>query len=309
MLDLPIISKFHVRSRTPTILDQAWIRLACDMSSAFAGLSYFIRRARKKQRRPSSSEEDQANPTMKAIKVLARPAAFTSVESAVRNARYLWLVSRIISRGETYGTAWGVFNTIRWALVTVPVQALETSTLAFVCHSWGQWRACAGVDTRRPRASRKDLLDVARPSFISCVLTLVVEIAVCICLSLWGMVPFAYYLSASTEVALVTRKMWRNIEWCYIFYALVTQLGAVLLATNPRWCLYEAHTSNFLWVLPSAIVVTTVKLFEEHAWTYYSIIFGGTLVSDFFHVLIVLCVWARRLMKGKRAVGSVNRTL
>lgn len=193
---------------------------------------------------------------------------------------------------------------------TVPVQALETSTLAFVGHSWAQWRARAGVDTRRPRASRKDLLDVARPSFIiSCVLTLVVEIPVCICLSLGGMVAFAYYLSASTEVALVTRKMWRNIDGCYIFYALVTQLGAVLLATNPRWYLYEAHTSNFLWVLPSAIVVTTVKLFEEHAWTYYSIIFGGTLVSDFFHVLVVLCVWARRLMKGKRAVASVNRTL
>jgi len=89
MLDLPIISKFHVRSRTPTILDQAWIKLACDMSSAFAGLSYFIRRARKKQRRPSSSEEDQANPTMKAINVLARPAAYTPAESAVRNALYL----------------------------------------------------------------------------------------------------------------------------------------------------------------------------------------------------------------------------
>jgi len=91
----------------PTILDQAWIKLACDMSSAFAGLSYFIRRARKKQRRPSSSEEDQANPTMKAIKVLARPAAYTSAESAVRNALYLWLVSRIISLGETHGTAGG----------------------------------------------------------------------------------------------------------------------------------------------------------------------------------------------------------
>ncbi len=121
--------------------------------------------------------------------------------------------------------------------------------------------------------------------------------------------PFAYYLSASTEVALVTRKMWRNIDWCYIFYALVTQLGAVLLATNPRRYLYESYISNFLWVLPSAIVFTTVKLSEERAWTYYSIIFGGTLVSDFFHVLFVLCVWARRLMKGKRAVGSVNRTL
>ncbi|KAI4121933.1 MAG: hypothetical protein LQ347_006693, partial [Umbilicaria vellea] len=130
ILDLLIISKFHIGSWTPTIIAQALIRLACDMSSALAGLAYFVYIARKMQRSTRGVEEP-ARPRVKAIKVLARPAAYTFVESALRNSLYLWLVSKIISMGESYGTAWGVFNTIRWGLVMVPVQALEASTLAF----------------------------------------------------------------------------------------------------------------------------------------------------------------------------------
>lgn len=92
---------------------------------------------------------------------------------------------------------------------------------------------------------------------------------------------------------------WKNIDWCYIFYALNYQLAAILLATVPRWYLYQALGSNFLWMLPWAIVVTVVHLTQEHAWTFYSIIFGGALVFDFFNVSLVLFFWTRRLMKGK----------
>ena len=42
LLDLLIISKFHIGSWTPTIIHQALIRLACDLTSALAGLIYFI---------------------------------------------------------------------------------------------------------------------------------------------------------------------------------------------------------------------------------------------------------------------------
>ena len=145
------------------------------------------------------------------------------------------------------------------------------------------------------------------------------------------MESFAYYLSDSNDVALITKKMWKvvappfspsqmlpeplvltseqNIDWCYIFYALQYQLAAILLATNPRWFLYQALGSNFLWMLPWAIVVTKVKLSEEHAWTYYSIIFGGALVFDFFDVGIVVLFWAWRLMKGKITLRRVHSTL
>lgn len=38
----------------------------------------------------------------------------------------------------------------------VPVQALEVSTLAFVDHNWGQFRAQSG--TAYPEATRKDII-------------------------------------------------------------------------------------------------------------------------------------------------------
>lgn len=105
MLDLLTISKFHARARIPTTIDQTLIGVACEMSSAIAGLGYSFYMARKMQRQSGNSEENQALPTVKAIKVLARPAAYTFTESALRNALYLWLVSRMISLGESYGTA------------------------------------------------------------------------------------------------------------------------------------------------------------------------------------------------------------
>lgn len=54
--------------------------------------------------------------------------------------------------GQNYATAWGVFNTIRWGLVMVPVQALEATSNAFVGHRWGVWLV-------KPweRASRRDI--------------------------------------------------------------------------------------------------------------------------------------------------------
>lgn len=96
------------------------------------------------------------------------------------------------------------------------------------------------------------------------------------------------------------------MDWCYIFYALQYQLSAVLLATSPRWYLYQALGSNFLWILPWAIVVTKAHLSEERAWTLYAVIFGGALVFDFFDVGVTLAVWAWRLGRGKIGVRRVS---
>lgn len=98
----------------------------------------------------------------------------------------------------------------------------------------------------------------------------------------------------------------QNIDWCYIFYALNYQLAAILLATVPRWYLYQALGSNFLWMLPWAIVVTKVDLPQAHAWTFYSVIFGGALVFDFFNVGLVVLLWAWRLSKGKVRLYAVS---
>ncbi|KAL8868233.1 MAG: hypothetical protein Q9174_005121 [Haloplaca sp. 1 TL-2023] len=259
--------------------------MACDITAALAGLIYFAYIARGLHRR----ERDDSHPhgtrlrlfSIDALKALIPPSTYTFIESALRNALYLWLVSSIVSLGETYSTAWGVFNTIRWGLVMVPVQALEASTLAFVGHNWGQWRATVGANVHRAKASKRDLI---------------------------GMQGFAFYLSGSTDVALVTTKMWQNIDWCYIFYALNYQLSAILLATNPRWFLYQALGSNILWVLPWCIVVTEVKMSQERAWTFYSVIFGGSLVFSFLVVGVVLMLWVRCDYADKTRVKAVGRS-
>jgi hypothetical protein len=85
-------------------------------------------------------------------------------------------------------------------------------------------------------------------------LALVFEVPIAIFLSIFGARPFALYISGSEEVAEVTAYMWRTLDWCYIFYAMSTQLATVLLATRPKWYLYQSLASNFLYVMPWAIV-------------------------------------------------------
>ena len=310
-LDLLLISRFHVSSVQPSVNVQAWIRLACDTSAALCGFLYFLFIAFRLQRNiRSAPDQPHARPSIRALALLARPSAYTFAESAVRNAIYLWLVSRIVLLGDAYATAWGVFNTIRWGLVMVPVQALEASTLAFVGHAWGVWRARAGAERRRPRASRGDIVQIVRPALTSCAIALTVEAAICIGLSVSGGIgEFADYLSGDAGVAAITQTMWRTIDWTYIFYGLVTQLGAVLLAASPRWYLYQALGTNLLWMLPWAVVMTVSAFPGAEAWKYYAVIFGGALVFDFLVVCFVLTLWSFRLMKGKVRVSAVQKSV
>jgi Na+-driven multidrug efflux pump len=157
ILDMLIISKFHVGNRAPTVNTQALIRMACDLSSAAAGLAYFIFIV-VKLKRQSLEPDSKTGPSFASLKALAIPGKWTFMESALRNAIYLWLISGIISTGSDYATAWGVFNTIRWGIFMVPVQSLQASTLAFIGHAWGEWRAQVGPTLKRPKATRKDLL-------------------------------------------------------------------------------------------------------------------------------------------------------
>ena len=237
ILDLLIISRFHVGNHTPTFNTQALIRMACDLTSAVSGLVYFLYIATRLQRR-SHLTDAQPRVTLSSLKILIRPGVWTFLESALRNSIYLWLIHGIVTMGLDYATAWGVFNTIRWGLFMVPVQALEASTLTFVGHAWGMWRAEVGPTLRKPNASKKDLLGsinhipismlrphlthtvITRSAWRSCAIALAVEIPVCIFLSIWGIKDFAFYLSGSEPVAVITQHMWKvgisgSKPYCY----------------------------------------------------------------------------------------------
>lgn len=326
ILDLIIISKFHVGGITPTVNMQAGIQLACNLASAFAGLVYFLYRT--SFNRKSEFHGDESNtslrPSLAALIVLARPGSIFFAESAIRNALYLWLVHNIVSMGSDYATAWGVFSTIRWGLIMDPVFALEATTLTFIGHSWGKFRKSLDIEvirtpgtwrqllnfqdmgTTKPHATWKQLWNIVRWSFYSLSIALIIEIPVCLLLSFLGARPFARYLSGSDAVAGITEKMWQTIDWCYIFYAVSTQLAAILLSTHPLWYLYQSLASNLLYVLPWAIVCQTAKLDAEHAWTYHSLVFGGSLVFSFFDVVVVVGLWAWSLRKGKGRVSRIR---
>ncbi|EKG10472.1 hypothetical protein MPH_12330 [Macrophomina phaseolina MS6] len=336
LLDLLLISTFHVGAHAPTINTQAGIRLACDLAAAFAGAAYFLLSTR-----PVGAADGRARPaffSLAALRLLLPPGALTFAESAVRNALYMWLVSGIVAMGNEYATAWGVFTTIRWGLVMVPVQALEATALAFVGHAWGAWRGQVGAGVtggssssssssrrRRAKAERRDIFGcreganlltgepgfevMVKPVLLSCSIALLFEVPLCIFLARWGARRFAYYLSGTEGVSRITEKMWRTIDWTYIFYALSTQLATILLATRPLWYLYQSLVSNILWVLPWAIVVSKVGITPNDAWTYHALVFGGSLVFSFVDILLFVCAWAWRLGRGRMRLPPAQRQI
>ncbi|RHZ48409.1 uncharacterized protein CDV56_105190 [Aspergillus thermomutatus] len=142
ILDLLIISKFHVGGWTANIKMQAGIRLSCDVLAAASGLLYFFTATQIKEN--GYSWHSRNMPSLRKFLVLLRPGFITFLESAIRNALYLWLVTGIVALSEDYATAWGVFTTIRWGLVMVPVQALEATSLTFIGHNWGELKHLSG---------------------------------------------------------------------------------------------------------------------------------------------------------------------
>ncbi|KAH0524990.1 hypothetical protein TsFJ059_007421 [Trichoderma semiorbis] len=315
ILDLLIISRYHVGSFEPTVNMQGIIQLVCNLTAALAGLAYFLYFVsfstwRKHSQFPLDDHVTRTNrslsPNLRGLRVLLKPGIIFFAESAIRNALYLWLVTTVVSLGSVYATAWGIFNTIRWGLVMVPVQALEATSLQFIGHKWGQWRQLIGVNNRRPKAGWKEIFSLISPALRSLVIALLVEVPIAIFLSAFGARPFALYISGSSEVADVTAHMWRTIDWCYIFYAMSTQLATILQATRPKWYLYQSLASNLLYVLPWAIVCQVVHLDEGNAWTYHSLIFGGSLVFSFVDVLIVVGVWMWTLWAGKARLEVIQ---
>jgi len=310
ILDLALISTVRSKSINPTVNTQAAIRLTCEGCGALAGLLFYFFTSKKALSSTSVPIKAATRPNWLALKQLVRAGVFTFTESAVRNALYLWLISNIVSMGSNYATAWGVFNTIRWGLIMVPVQALEASSVTFVGHKWGAWRAKIGSNIRKAKATWKDIYRIIIPALRSLTIVFFIEILLFIILAYTGGIKsFAHYLSNSDEVSEITEMMWKSIEWCYIFYALSTQLATILLATQPRWYLYQSLGSNILYVLPWCIAVTKIGVTEDNAWLYHRWIFGGSLVVSFGIILFVDLIWALWLRSGRSEMAPIQETI
>lgn len=97
---------------------------------------------------------------------------------------------------------------------------------------------------------------------------------------------FAGYILNSDPGAGIIAHIRQTIVWCYIFYALSTQLATNLLAISPRWYLYQSLVSNIYYVLSWAIVCQVGNLDINAAWTYHSFATRRSLVFSFFDILL-----------------------
>ena len=200
----------------------------------------------------------------------------------------------------------------------VPVNSLEASSSTFVGHAWGAFKARLSHRSSQ-HATATDLIGmfslacsfrypltvtkaITRPAIISCIIALTFEIPLCLLMTFVTARPFAYYLSQSDAVADITAYMWRTIDWCYIFYAVSTQMATILLATKPRWYLAQSLVSNLLWTLPWAIVIQVHGLQSGDPWLWYAVVFGGSLVVSFFIIAAAVGGWV--WMLARRRIGG-----
>ncbi|KAL2402426.1 hypothetical protein ABEF95_017196 [Exophiala dermatitidis] len=276
ILDLLLISPFHVGNFSPSVNTQAGIRLGCDFAAAFSGLAAFLVIAVGLRR--AHALEDAPRPSVKALRVLFRPGVPPFIESA----RLRHGLGRV--QHHSLGVGHGAGSDARGGLIGI------------TGHAWGRWRNEVGGEIRKAKASRKQIRAMAYPALVSSAAVLTVEVILCIFLSRFGCKPFAQYISSSETIGSITAHMWRTIDWCYIFYALSTQLATI----------YQSLVSNLCYVLPWAIVCQVTHLNTDDAWTYHSFVFGGSLVFSFFDVLLFVSLWAWKLRRGALDFDKVH---
>ena len=54
---------------------------------------------------------------------------------------------------------------------------------------------------------------IASPALVSVIIILIIEVPLCIFMSLFGCQRFAFYLSGSQKAAEITAHMWQTIDW------------------------------------------------------------------------------------------------
>lgn len=88
VLDMLIITRFHFGSCNQTVSTQEITQLYCNLTAAYAGMTYFVYITLKK-RNALREVQGPVNPSFAALRPLLMPDFLTFVESAVCNALYL----------------------------------------------------------------------------------------------------------------------------------------------------------------------------------------------------------------------------
>lgn len=167
--------------------------------------------------------------------------------------------------------------TIRWGIVMVPVSALEATSNAFVGHHWGIYKRerVEAIKNGQPGTWRDVrckfqshfipfwiepltavsslCVVVAAPALRSAWLALAFEVPLCLIMTFAAVKPFAYYLSGSEEVAIVTTHMWRTIDWVgpFVFFSsfVTSQFDPVSFSTSATSVMgYQLSSLRCFWL-------------------------------------------------------------
>ncbi|TVY82521.1 hypothetical protein LSUE1_G003878 [Lachnellula suecica] len=316
ILDVTVMSQYGTLVHQPSMINQAAINMTCDLASAALGLWYFKRVTTKytKERTTATTgpngwkaiDKSKARPCYASLKVLFQHGIWTFIESAIRNLILVYLMIGLTTALKTENaTAWNAFRDIRLGMLLVPLQALETSTLTFVGHAWGEWRKEVGpTETQvEVKESEKDKLTkfyaITKPAWLPCLMIPPLETVLFIVLSIWWAKPYALFMSGDQSTAAMVQWMWRTIDWCWIPAALSTILATILLATTPRYFCLQGAITGLLWMLPWAVGVPGYNYTAARAWHFAAVLFGGEKLVSFCSVVFTCWLWRRLLFRGK----------
>lgn len=93
----------------------------------------------------------------------------------------------------------------------VPILALEATSNTFVGHRFAEYKECRKGTSQL--ATWREVKWITRPAILSALIGLIYEAPVCLFLSLYGIRPFAFFISNSEIAADVVQMMWRSIDW------------------------------------------------------------------------------------------------
>jgi len=162
ILDAGIMSQANTGFHRPSMNNRAGIRLASELTSATIGTLFLYRYTLQKELKKAEEdgeERSKARPCSASLIILWQHGCWTFAESAIRNVFNAWLMIGFEGgMGLDDKLAWGTFSAIRGrgSILMVPLQALEASTLTYVGHAWGEWRA-KDPENEKPEVKEEEL--------------------------------------------------------------------------------------------------------------------------------------------------------
>ncbi|KAF9053447.1 hypothetical protein BJ165DRAFT_1340079, partial [Panaeolus papilionaceus] len=226
---------------------------------------------------------------------------WTFLESAMRNAVYMWQMHDITSLGLEYALVWATFGVVRRITVDIPVRSLELTTNTFVGNNWR-------VYLERKKTGSRDLTswceirELTSPALKSTIVALLLTVPLVIWVTLAGAKQIAR-LYGNEDVASMVAEMWTVVGVGVVLWSASVQMGSVMMVVAPTWYSVQSLAFTAVYSLPCAIALSAVKnnFDAGQLWGFYKWMVGGSYVIETLFIAITSGVWVAK-MRGRALV-------